>query len=379
MFKYNANLLMNTNATNGANRGADRKLLIGFLLLLIFGLIMLTSAGSAVGHDKFNDSYYFIKRQFLYGVLPGLILFFLFVKFDYQRLKKLGGWIFALSLLLLLLVFIPGIGSNYGTNARSWLTVFGYSFQPAEFAKLGLVVFLPFLISSRRNLDDFKTGFLPALGIGMIPIALVVAQPDIGTVVILFAILFGLLFIGRANIWHIVALALCGVVALGLIVWVAQYRIERLNVFLHPELDPQGIGYHTNLAFLTIGSGGIFGKGFGRSLQKFQYLPEVSADSIYAVIAEEMGFIVAVGLIALLLFIAWRGILIAKKAPDEFGRLLVSGIIIWLMTQSFLNIGAMVGILPLTGVPLPFVSHGGTALMVAMGAVGIIVNVSKKV
>ncbi len=363
----------------GAAGRADYKLLAGFALILIFGLVMLTSAGSAVGHDKFNDSYYFVKRQILYGVLPGLILFFFFVKFDYQRLKKFGGWIFALSLILLLLVFMPGIGANYGTNAKSWLTIFGYSFQPAEFAKLGLVIFLSFLISRSRNLDDFKTGFLPILGIGMIPILLVIAQPDIGTVVILFAILFGLLFVGRVNIRHIVALSLCGVIAFGAMVLAAPYRIERLSVFLHPELDPQGIGYHTNLAFLTIGSGGIFGKGFGHSLQKFQYLPEVWADSIYAIIAEEMGFIVAVGLIMLLLFIAWRGILIAKKSPDEFGRLLVSGIIIWLMTQSFLNIGAMVGIMPLTGVPLPFVSHGGTALMVAMGAVGIIVNVSKKV
>lgn len=363
----------------GAAGRADYKLLLGFAFFLVFGLAMLTSASSAVGHEKFNDSYFFIKRQLLFGVLPGLILFFFFAKFDYQRLKKLGGWIFALSIILLLLVFIPGIGSNYGTHAKSWLTVFGYSFQPAEFAKLGLVVFLSFLISRSRNLDDFKTGFLPALCIGMIPVLLVIAQPDIGTVAILFAILFGLLFVGRANIWHIIVLALCGVIALGVMVWVAPYRTARLTVFLHPELDPQGIGYHTNLAFLTIGSGGIFGKGFGRSLQKFQYLPEVSADSIYAVIAEEMGFIFAVGLVALLLFIAWRGILIAKKSPDEFGRLLVSGIIIWLITQSFLNIGAMAGVVPLTGVPLPFVSYGGTALMTAVAAVGIIVNVSKKV
>lgn len=363
----------------GAAGRADYKLLAGFALVLVFGLVMLTSAGSAVGHEKFNDSYFFIKRQLLFGIIPGLVLFFFFAKFDYLKLKKLGGWIFALSILLLLFVFIPGIGSNYGTHAKSWLTIFGYSFQPAEFAKLGLVVFLSFLISRSRNLDDFKTGFLPVLGIGMVPILLVIAQPDIGTVSILFAILFGLLFVGRANIWHIVVLALCGMIALGVMVWVAPYRTARLTVFLHPELDPQGIGYHTNQAFLAIGSGGIFGKGLGHSLQKFQYLPEVSADSIYAVIAEEMGFIFAVGLIVLLLFIAWRGILIAKNAHDEFGRLLVSGIIIWLITQSFLNIGAMVGILPLTGVPLPFISHGGTALMVVMASVGIVVNVSKRV
>lgn len=158
----------------------------------------------------------------------------------------------------------------------------------------------------------------------------------------------------------------------------APYRAARFMTFLHPELDPQGVGYHINQAFLAIGSGGIFGRGLGHSLQKFQYLPEVAADSIYAIIAEEMGFIFALGLIILLIFIVMRGFVIAKNSGDEFGRLLVSGIIIWFATQSFMNIGAMVGIMPLTGVPLPFISHGGTALAIAMGAVGILVNVSKK-
>ncbi len=359
---------------------ADYVLLGYFIILLVFGLIMLTSAGSAVGHEKFGDSYFFIKRQLLFGVLPGLFLFFFFSKLDYHILKRWSTVFFILAIILLISVFIPGLGSAYGTNAKSWLVLFNYSIQPSELVKLAMIVFVAALISQKgKNIAQFKNGFLPALGMGLIPIVLVVLQPDIGTVSILFAILFGLLFVGRAKLSHIFGLALSGIGALIIMIMAAPYRAARFMTFLHPELDPQGVGYHINQAFLAIGSGGILGRGLGHSLQKFQYLPEVAADSIYAIIAEEMGFVFAVGIIILLILIAMRGFVVAKNADDEFGRLLVSGIIIWFTTQSFMNIGAMVGIMPLTGVPLPFVSHGGTALAIAMGAVGIMVSVSKKV
>ncbi|MBU2542599.1 putative lipid II flippase FtsW [Patescibacteria group bacterium] len=357
---------------------ADYKLLGYFAILLVFGLIMLTSAGSAVGYEKFGDSYFFIKRQLLFGVLPGLFLFFFFSKLDYRVLKRWSTIIYVLSIILLLLVFVPNMGSAYGTNAKSWLVLFGHSFQPAEIAKLAMIIFISTLISKKsKQLLDLKEGFLPVLGIGIIPIALVVLQPDIGTVSILFAILFALLFVGRAKLSHIIGLAGAGITALVIMIMAAPYRAARFMTFLHPELDPQGVGYHINQAFLAIGSGGILGRGMGHSLQKFQYLPEVAADSIFAIIAEEMGFIFVVGLIILLILIAKRGFVIAKNSGDEFGRLLVSGIIIWFVVQSFMNISAMVGTMPLTGVPLPFISHGGTALAIAMGAVGIVVRVSK--
>jgi cell division protein FtsW len=205
----------------------------------------------------------------------------------------------------------------------------------------------------------------------------VVLQPDIGTVAILFSIVFGMLFLAGAKYLHMGSLAALGLVGLILMVMIAPYRAARLTTFLHPELDPQGIGYHINQAFLAVGSGGIFGLGLGHSRQKFQYLPEVHADSIFAVIAEEMGFLFVTALVVLFVLIALRGLMIAKSAPDKFAKLLVAGIITWLMVQSFLNIGAMVGLLPLTGVPLPFISHGGTALMVAMAAGGILINVSR--
>jgi cell division protein FtsW len=188
-----------------------------------------------------------------------------------------------------------------------------------------------------------------------------------------------MLFVGRARLSHLVGLALIGASSLALMIAKAPYRFDRLTTFLHPELDPLGIGYHINQAFLAIGSGGWFGLGLGHSRQKFEYLPEVHADSIFAVVGEEMGFVFAAGLVILILLIAYRGFQLAKQTRDQFGGLLVAGIMIWFVFQSFLNIGAMAGILPLTGVPLPFVSHGGTALAVALAAVGLVVNVSKHV
>lgn len=187
-----------------------------------------------------------------------------------------------------------------------------------------------------------------------------------------------MLFFAEATYRHLGLLAVVGVIAFLVMIWAAPYRAERFMTFLHPELDPQGQGYHINQAFLAIGSGGLLGLGLGHSRQKFQYLPEVHADSIYAVMAEELGFFVAAGFVVLLLYICLRGLRIAKSAPDTFGRILMIGIIMWFMAQAFLNIGAMVGLLPLTGVPLPFVSHGGTALMVTLAGVGIMVNISKQ-
>jgi len=348
-------------------------------LLLVLGLIILTSASSVVGLQRFNDSYFFIKKQFFFGIIPGIIAFYIFAKLDYHVLKKFYLHIFVVACVLLLLVFFPGIGSNLNTGAKSWLVFGGYSFQPAEFAKLALIIFMAAYLSILgKKLDDFKHGFLISLGISSIPFVLIVAQPDTGTLSILFAILFLMLFFAGAKYSHIGALAGTGIVLFAVMILIAPYRAERFMTFLHPELDPLGQGYHINQSFLAIGSGGVFGLGLGHSRQKFQYLPEVHADSIFAIYAEEMGFISSVGLIVLLLLIAFRGFMIAKHAPDDFGRLLSAGIISWLVVQSFLNIGAMVGLLPLTGVPLPFVSHGGTALLISLAAVGIVTNVSKQ-
>jgi len=295
---------------------ADYVFLLYVGILLIFGLVMLASASSPVGYQRFGDNYFFIKRQLLYGVLPGIVAFLFFAKFDYRKLLRFATPIFGFSLLLLILVFIPGIGSNLNTGAHSWLVIGPISFQPAEFAKLAMVIFMSaFLVHKGHDLVELEQGFIPSLIVGFIPVLLVVLQPDVGTVSILFSLLFGLLFVAGAKYKHLLALALLGVVALIILIAVAPYRAARFTTFLHPELDPQGIGYHINQAFLAIGSGGVFGQGLGRSRQKFQYLPEVHADSIFAVIAEEMGFVFASLFILFLLLIAFRAFRIAKDAP----------------------------------------------------------------
>lgn len=359
---------------------ADYMLLSLFALLLIFGLVMLTSASAVVAFDRFGDNYFFVKRQLLFGIFPGIVAFFFFAKLSDRWLKKIGMWMFYVSVILLILVFLPGVGSKLNTGAQSWISVGGFSFQPAEFAKLGLIFFMSGILAHLgKQLKDGKNGFLLALVMGLIPVVLVLLQPDIGSASILFAILFTMLFIGGAKLIHLGGLSAAAMVASVILIVIAPYRTARLTTFLHPELDPQGIGYHINQAFLAVGSGGWFGSGLGRSEQKFQYLPEVHADSIFAIIAEEMGFLVVVVFLVLLFFIARRGFYLAKSAPDNYTKYVIAGIISWFMAQSFFNISAMVGLMPLTGVPLPFVSHGGTALMISMGAVGILSNLSKKV
>ncbi|HBB37778.1 MAG: Cell division protein FtsW [Candidatus Magasanikbacteria bacterium GW2011_GWD2_43_18] len=358
---------------------ADYKFLGAICFLVLFGLMVLASASNVMAAQRFDDSYFFVKRQLLYGVLPGILALYVFAKLDYHLLRRLAMFIFVLMIGVLILPFLPGIGSTLGTAAHSWIVIGSFSVQPAEFAKLGSIIFLAAYMSHHvESVTNFKEGFLLTLGLAMIPITLVILQPDIGTVFILFGILFAMLFFGRTRYTHLSLLAFAGVILFLIMIWAAPYRAARFTTFLHPELDPLGQGYHINQAFLAIGSGGLFGQGLGHSKQKFAYLPEVHADSIYAVMAEELGFIVAAGFLFLLVYIVFLGFKIAKHAPDTFGQLLVAGIMAWFFIQSLLNIGAMVGLLPLTGVPLPFVSHGGTALMVSLAAVGMVVNVSKQ-
>lgn len=359
------------------NHAPDYKLLIYFAVLIVFGLVILSFASVAVGLERFNDSNHFLKRQLLYACI-GFFAFVITSKIPYKKWKDFAPHIFFATLVVLSLVFVPGIGTSFGTGNRNWIPLFGFSFQPSEAAKLSLIIFIAAYVAEKgRDLRQFKKGFLVTLGLGLIPIAFVVLQQDIGTSSILFGILFMLLFVAGANVKHLGALLVAGVAAFGAMIAIAPHRAARFMTFLHPELDPLGIGYHINQAFLAIGSGGLFGLGLGHSRQKFAYLPEVHADSIFAIMAEEVGFVVAAALILFLVAIAFRGLKIAKHAPDPFARVLVSGIMIWFLLQSFLNIGAMVGLLPLTGVPLPFISHGGTALIIAMAAIGIVINVSK--
>lgn len=356
----------------------DYVFIVSIVLLTIAGIVILSSAGSAVAFEKFQDNYFYLKRQVLYGLLPGLAAFFLILRLPYPAIRRIRIPAFIISLILLVLVFVPGIGVAYG-NAQSWLLIGGFSFQPAELIKLTLALFLAGLLGERAHddLQTFRHGILPFLiTVGLVAL-LLVKQPDIGTLAIVIAIAMVMLIASGVRVKHIIILGVVGLMVFGALVAAAPYRLRRVTTFLHPELDPRGAGYQINQSLLAIGSGGLFGVGLGHSRQKFQYLPEVIADSIFAVAAEELGFVVAAGLVVLLLIIWLRMIHIARAAPDAYSRLAVMGIATWFIAQSFINIGAMVGLLPLTGVPLPFVSHGGSALFSALAGAGIVARISQ--
>ena len=356
---------------------ADRFFLLYLAILLVVGLAVLVSASAPVGYNKFGDTYYFVKRQILYGLLPGLAVFLILARLNYRRAEKLAWPFYVFSLLLLAAVFIPELSASYGKNVRSWLSLGPFNFQPAELAKLGLIIVLAkFFSNPRRDPTDWRQGVVPALAVAAPAMLLVLLQPDIGTLAIIAGLVFGLLYLAGTPKIHLLIVGALGVAAFAVLVLVAPYRLERLTIFMHPELDPQGVGYHVNQAFLAVGSGGWWGMGYGHSRQKYLYLPEVHADSIFAVFAEEMGFVFSTALIILILLLAWRGLKIAKAAPDRFGGLLAGGVMIWFFWQSLVNIGAMVGLLPVTGVPLPLVSHGGSSMLMMLAGLGLVAGIS---
>lgn len=357
----------------------DRTFLFLVLGILVFGLITLASASSPMGYERFGDIYFFVKRQIISGVLPGLVLMFIFLKIPYEKYRQFAFPMLLISIALLAMVFIPGVGQDYGTFAHSWVAIGSFAFQPAEMVKLTFLLYLAAWMETRRDhLQDFNNGLVPFLAVIGIISLLMILQPDLGTLSVIVAMSFAVYFIAGGPVTFIAGLGTLASLAFWLMIKTSPNHAARLTTFLHPELDPLGIGYQINQARLAIGSGGIFGRGYGHSLQKFQYLPEVAGDSIFAVMGEELGFVFILVFLGVFLFMLFRGLKIAEYAKDDFGKFLVVGIIAWLGFQALMNIGAMVGVLPITGVPLPFVSYGGTSLAVSLAAVGVILSVSRE-
>ncbi len=360
----------------------DQQLDKTFLLLtgglFVFGLIILASASGPIGYERFGDSFYFFKHQLTLGLIPGLFAMLLTYSVPYHFWRRHVLLFLLLSLGLLLLVFLPSIGTDYGTIAKSWVTIAGISFQPSEVVKLTFLLYLAAWLERRsEDLADVHAGLIPFVVIlGAIAI-LMLMQPDLGTLSIIAAMAFILYFVAGGPLVYLLGLGGLGLGAFAIAINASPYRAARFMTFLHPELDPQGIGYQINQALLAIGSGGLFGRGYGHSLQKFQYLPEVVGDSIFAVLAEELGFILTAAFLIIFLLFILRGLKIAENAPDAFGRFIVVGVIAWFGVQAFVNIGSMIGILPITGVPLPFLSYGGTAMTISLAATGLVLNVSK--
>ncbi len=355
----------------------DYILLAIVFLLTAFGLAMVASASVVKGQDNFGDIYYYAKHQFLYGVLPGLFLFFVAQKVYYMRWKRLILPLLILAVLALMLVFIPSLGFSHG-GAKRWLILGSLSFQPAEMIKLIFIAYLAsWFVKKGEKIKDFKETVLPLMTMLGILGILIMAQPNLGTLSIIVFASFSLFFIAGGKISHIIFLIASMLAALFMLIRLEPYRMNRFIIYLYPEMDPQGIGYQINQAMLAIGSGGFWGMGFLQGRQKYNYLPEPYGDSIFAVLAEELGFIGVLFLMALFLAFAWRCFLIAKNAPDQFGKLLTAGISLTIILQFFINIGSISRFLPLAGVPLPFISYGGSSLIFTLAGAGIILNISR--
>lgn len=355
-------------------------------VILVFGLVMLSSASSVQGFEKFGDANYFVKHQILYGIFIGLPALWVMSRIDYHIWKAYAFPLMIVIVVSLLLVLVPGIGLEL-LGAKRWINIGGIVFQPSEMVKIGFLIYLAVWLEARqKDIHDFSSGFMPfMIMVSFLVIMIAGFQRDLGTMVVIGVIAVTAYYVAGAPWKHLGIIAALG--AAGMIFFIKiipifipsfSYRANRLTVFLNPELDPLGIGYHINQALLAIGSGGLLGQGLGQSRQKFNYLPEVTNDSIFAVIAEEMGFMITVGLVVLFMWFMIRGYRIAKQAPDTYGTVIAAGITTWIIFQAAVNIMAMLSLVPLTGIPLPFISYGSTSLITLLASTGILINISRQ-
>lgn len=346
----------------------DKLLLFTTLFLVIFGLIMILNVSIVEATRAFGDKFFFVRKQALWAVV-GIAGMFLLSKTPYRIFEKFGIVIFIGAVFLLIGVLVPGVGTSV-LGARRWIEIGPLVVQPSEFAKLALVIYLSLLLSKQRPLLSFL------LPVGLVT-GLVMLQPDLGTAVIIGTVALALYFASGASLVYFLMLVPVVSAAGLLLILTSPYRKARLLTFLNPNSDPLGASYHIRQVLIALGSGGLFGLGLGQSRQKYLFLPEPTTDSIFAIIAEELGFAGSALILGLLLFFVWRGFLIAMNTSDSFGRLLALGITSWIGVQAFVNLAAMVAVVPLTGVPLPFLSYGGSSLITVLLGVGILLNISR--
>ncbi|MEI7818708.1 MAG: putative lipid II flippase FtsW [bacterium] len=350
------------------------------LILISIGMIIIYSTGSIVNFNISSgatDRNSFFNNQ-LISLGVGVICWVIASRFPYKGFKKLAPWLLGASVIAMLLVFVPGLsGSSRG--ASRWIRLGSLSFQPAEFLKLSLIIsFATWADANRENLRKFKNGFLPILGALIVTLFLtVVLQRDMGTGVVLVFAILGAYFMSDAPL-RLFSSLIASLLAGGLmLIALFPYRLARVTTFFNHTEDPTGSGYHINQALIALGSGGILGRGLGNSLQSYGYLPESTNDSVYAIIGEQFGLWGTLTIIILFVILLFRFLRIIQHAPDRYARILASGLTAWLIAQAFINIAAMLNIIPLTGIPLPFISYGGTSLAASMIAVGIMQNISR--
>lgn len=341
----------------------------GFLIFSSASLGLLARSGASFGSVAFS--------QFFFGIIGGGIALLLTSNVYYRHWRRFAFYIYITSLVFTCLVFVPGIGMSHG-GATRWIDLGITTIQPSEFLKIGFVIYLATWFSGvHGSITSWKHGFLPFIGITALTGFIMLLQPDTDTFLIMATAGMAMYLVAGAKWKHIGIIVLTGVLMLAALATFRPYVMDRLTTFLDPDADPLGSGYQIQQSLIAVGSGGFTGRGFGQSIQKFEYLPEPIGDSIFAVYAEEFGFVGAVTLIFALVSLTMRGYKIANQANDIFGTLLVTGFITLIVTQAFLNIAAMLGVAPLSGLPLPLISHGGTSLMATLAALGIVLNVSK--
>ncbi|MDZ7586333.1 MAG: putative lipid II flippase FtsW [Patescibacteria group bacterium] len=338
------------------------------LVLTLFGIVMVYNASVFEAWQIYADKYHFLKAQLTWfgiGLISLLITTFIPLNF----IKKIAGIFFSLTLVLLVMVLIPGIGTTT-LGARRWINIGDFGLQPTELVKLSLSIYLSTWLIKQRSFWSYLIILAVILG-------LIMLQPDLGTAIVIIFFSVIVYYVSGANWLYLLAIGIFGSISGVVLILTSSYRKARLLTFLNPTHDPLGSSYHIRQALITIGSGGLFGLGLGQSRQKYQFLPQVTTDSIFAVIAEELGFIGASILIILLLVLVFKAFKIARMATDDFSRLLATAIASWLAIQIVVNLAAMLALIPLTGVPLPFISYGGSSLIVNLTAVGLLLNISR--
>ena len=354
----------------------DLILLISIITLSLFGIIMIYSASYVWAEYKFNNPYKFALTQMIF-LLVGYFIISIFINIPYSIYLKRANIIFIICLILLTLVLIPGIGS-VRNGSRSWFGIGGFGIQPSEFSKLGMIIFTSkYLTSNEKVLKNIKDGVLPILVVLILVFGLIMLQPDFGTGVIIVITIIGLLFISGVNISFFIKLGFIGLLAISALIIVAPYRLKRIISFLNPWTDPLGSGFQIIQSLYAIGPSGLLGSGFGNSIQKHFYLPEPQTDFIFSIISEEFGLMGIIIVSSLFITIIYRGFKISKNCENIFGKYLAFGITFGLAFQTILNLMVVVGLIPVTGVTLPFLSYGGSSLLITMLSMSILLNISK--
>jgi cell division protein FtsW len=361
------------------NKHIDKPLFIIFSLIILFGLFIFFSASlGLLARDgaRFGSV---ASSQIGFGIIVGGLFAVIVSGINYKKIGKYSAVIWIFAVLLTFSVFIPGFGFEHG-GARRWISVGNFSLQPAEFLKIAYIIYLAAWITKvKKGVATFKLGLLPFIIISSISAIALLIQPDTGTTLLMLVAGASIYFVAGANLKHVCLLGVIGIIGISGLVMTRPYLLSRLTTFIDPSSDSLGSGYQIQQSLIAVGSGQFFGRGFGQSVQKFNYLPEPIGDSIFAVAAEEFGFLGVTILIMLFCALIWRSFYLSLKIKDTFGGLLMLGLAILITAQSFFNMGAMLGILPLSGLPLIFVSHGGTAMFFALLSVGIMLNISKSV